>query len=154
MNENDLFKTALNKAMALCAGREYCSDDIRSKLGSWGISSDDAGKILETLVKEKFLDDRRYAEAFVKDKYRQNKWGRIKITSMLRMKNIPGDIIDSALKAIDEDEYRQTVREIVMSHRSSIKAKNKYDLKGKLMRFGLSKGFESNLLYDLMDDID
>lgn len=154
MDENDLFKTALNRAMALCAGREYCSDDVRNKLGSWGIRSDDAGKIMEILVKEKFLDDRRYAEAFVKDKYRQNKWGRLKIASMLRMKNIPGDIINLALQAIDEDEYRQTVREIVMSHRKSVKAKNNYDLKGKLMRFGLSKGFESNLLYDLMNEID
>lgn len=153
MNENDLFKTALNKAMALCAGREYCSDDIRNKLGSWGIRGDDGVKILEILVKEKFVDDTRYAEAFVKDKYRQNKWGRIKIASMLRMKNIPGDIIDLALRAIDEDEYRLTVRETVMSHSKTIKAKNKYDLKGKLMRFGLSKGFESNLLYDLMDEI-
>lgn len=154
MNENDLFKTALNRAMALCAGREYCSDDIRSKLESWGIRGDDSVKILEILAREKFLDDRRYAEAFVKDKYRQNKWGRLKIASMLRMKNIPGDIINSALQAIDEDEYRQTVREIVMSHRKSVKAKNNYDLKGKLMRFGLSKGFESNLLYDLMNEID
>ena len=154
MDETYLFKTSLNRAMALCAGREYCSDDIRSKLGSWVIRSDDAGKIMEILVKEKFLDDRRYAEAFVKDKYRQNKWGRLKIASMLRMKNIPGDIINLALQAIDEDEYRQTVREIVMSHRKSVKAKNNYDLKGKLMRFGLSKGFESNLLYDLMNEID
>ncbi|HOW10677.1 MAG TPA: regulatory protein RecX [Bacteroidales bacterium] len=154
MNENDLFTTALNKAMALCAGREYCTDDISGKLGSWGIKGDDAGKILEILVKEKFIDDRRYAEAFVKDKYRQNKWGRLKIASILKMKNIHGDIINLALQAIDEDEYRQTVREIVLSHRKSIKAKNDYDLKGKLMRFGLSRGFESNLLYDLINEID
>lgn len=154
MNENDLFRTALNKAMTLCAGREYCSDDILGKLGSWGIRGDDAGLIIETLKKEKFIDDRRYAVAFVKDKYRQNKWGRLKIASMLRMKNIPGDIIDSALQSIDEEEYRQTVREIVMSHRKSVKAKNNYDLKGKLMRFGQSKGFESNLLYDIMNEID
>jgi len=154
MDDNDFFKTALNRAMALCAGREYCSGDIRSKLDSWGIKSDDAIKILEILVNEKFIDDIRYAEAYVKDKYRQNKWGRMKIASMLRLKKIPGNIIDSAMQTIDEDEYRQTVREVVMSHNKSVKAKNSYDLKGKLMRFGLEKGFESNLLYDIMNEIE
>jgi regulatory protein len=58
------------------------------------------------------------------------------------------------METIEEDDYRQTLREILSSHKRFIKAKNQYDLKGKLMRYGLSKGFESNILYDLLNEGD
>jgi len=154
MTENSLIKTALNKAMALCAGREYCSEDIRYKLDSWGLKSHDAESVINTLIKENFINDKRYAEAFVKDRYRQNKWGRLKIASQLRAKRIEPGLIDMALSLLDEDDYRQTIREILASHRKSIKAKNQYDMKGKLMRFGLSKGFETYILYDILNDLE
>jgi regulatory protein len=154
MTADENFKSVLSKAMSLCATREYCTDDISNKLESWGIKSPDTEKILSILTAEKFLDDRRYAEAFVKDRYRHNKWGRIKIAAQLRIKRIPHDIIISAMETIEEDDYRQTLREILSSHKRFIKAKNQYDLKGKLMRYGLSKGFESNILYDLLNEGD
>ena len=154
MTADESFKSALGRAMSLCATREYCTDDIMNKIDSWGINRSDAEKITGILTAEKFLDDRRYAEAFVKDRYLHNKWGRIKIAANLRIKKIPQELITSALETIDENDYRQTLREILSSHKRSIKAKNQYDLKGKLMRYGLSKGFESNILYDLLNESD
>jgi regulatory protein len=152
MAENTLKKTALNKAMALCARREHCSEDIRMKLDSWGLNNCDAESVINTLIKEKFINDKRYAEAFVKDRYRHNKWGRVKIAAQLRAKRIAPELIASALSSIDEDDYRQTIRETLVSHRKFIKAKNQYDLNGKLLRFGLSKGFESHILYDILNE--
>ena len=65
--------------MALCAGREMCLSDIRRKLILWGVKSDDTDNILNLLIQGKFIDEKRYAAAFVKDKFRYNKWGKIKI---------------------------------------------------------------------------
>ena len=150
MTENQLYKSALSKAMTLCSRREYCIDDIRNKLLSWKVGEYDSEKIIAILQKENFLNEERYAEAFVKDKFRSNKWGRIKIRSGLRLKKIKGDVITAALGSIDQDLYLRTIEELLKSHRRSIKAKNQYDLKGKLLRYGLSKGFESDLLYDIL----
>lgn len=149
---SNLYKTALKKAMALCAGREICTTDIKHKLTSWGIEGKDIEEILNKLTREKFIDEERYASAFVKDKFRYNKWGKIKIASALKLKNIPEEIIRRSLEAIDKDTYLEVLRDLITHHRKTIKAKNQYDLKGKLLRFGLSKGFESHLLYDLLNE--
>jgi regulatory protein len=153
MTENTLINAALNKAMALCASREYCSEDIRAKLDSWSVNNQDADKIINKLIGENFINEKRYAEAFVRDKYHHNKWGKVKIASQLRVKRIAPDLIDSVLATIDEEQYRQAIRDILASHRKFIKAKNQFDLKGKLMRFGLSKGFESHILYDILNEL-
>jgi regulatory protein len=153
MAENTLYKMSLTKAMALCSRREYCSEDIRAKLQSWSVSEKDAEKIISALIKENFLNEARYSEAFVKDKFRYNKWGRVKIAAHLKAKSIPGELIRSALDSIDDELYRNTLKELIASHRKSVKAKNQYDLKGKLLRYGLSKGFESSLLYDILNDL-
>lgn len=154
MTENSQDKTALNRAMALCASREYCSEDIRIKLDSWGIKGQNAENIISSLVRENFINEQRYAEAFVKDKYNHNKWGKAKIAAHLRAKKIASESIESALSLVDEDQYKQTIREILASHRKFIKARNKYELKGKLIRYGLSKGFESHILYDILNDLE
>jgi regulatory protein len=151
MGENLLFKTALNKAMALCAGRELCSYDVMQKLTSWGIKGDDSVKILDQLTSGNFIDEERYAIAYTKDRFRHNKWGRIKIGSALRLKRIPEVLIKTALATIDEGEYSDLLKSIIIKHGKSVKAKNQYDLKGKLLRHCLSKGFESHLVYDLLN---
>jgi len=154
MNENSFYGAILSKAMALCSKREYCSDDIRSKLRSWGAGEADSEKIISTLISENFLNETRYASAFVRDKFNYNKWGKVKIAAHLRAKQISPGIITSALNLIDNELYMRTMKEIITSHRRHVKAKNQFDLKGKLLRFGLSKGFESNLLYDILNDSD
>lgn len=154
MTENSLYETALAKSMALCSEREYCIDDIRNKLNLWGVDDKDREKIINTLIRENFINEVRYASAFVKDKFNYNKWGKVKIETHLRAKKIPQEIIARALDSIEDELYRKTVKEIISSHRKYIKAKNQFDLKGKLLRYGLSKGFESSLLYDILNDFD
>ena len=154
MAENTLFKTALERAMTLCSRRELCSNEMRSKLLSWGLSENDNEKIILLLIKEKFINDERFAQAYVKDKFYINKWGKIKIASHLKTKNIPLDIIRTALDNIDTEFYKRTLADLMSDHRRIVKAKNQYDLKAKLMRYGLSRGFESSLLYDLLNDLE
>ena len=151
MSESALFKTALNKAMALCSRREYCIRDIQDKLESWGLGYSDNMKIIDLLKKENFINEERFATAFVKDKFNYNKWGKIKISSHLRAKQIQGNIIKTALDSIDQEVYTKVINDLIISHRRSVKAKNQYDLKAKLLRYGLSKGFESSIVYDVLN---
>jgi regulatory protein len=150
MAGNSLIDIAINKGMSLCAGREYCYSEIRQKLISWGVKNEDFEKILKILSDGKFIDEERYAIAFTKDKFRYNKWGKIKIGSALKMKRIPDEKINIALNTIDGDEYLDVLRNIIEKQKRTVKAKNQYDLKGKILRHALSKGFESRLVYDLL----
>ena len=154
MSEKTAFTTALSKAMALCSRTEYCRSDIRKKLQSWGISSGDENRVIKHLVNEKFINDERYAKAFVRDKFRYNKWGKLKIAAHLRAKKIDEEAVGSALDEIDSDEYINLIKNLINSHRKTIKAKNQYDLKGKLLRFGSSKGFESSILYEILNEME
>jgi regulatory protein len=149
-----LFNTALHKAMALCAGREMCYSDIRQKLISWGVKSEDTEKVLLLLTQGKFVDEERYAAAFVKDKFRYNSWGKIKIEIALKRKKIPDELIRKSLDSIDKEEYLELIKSIIAKQRRTIKAINQYDLKGKLLRHCLAKGFEIQLLYDLLNEVE
>jgi regulatory protein len=154
MSEKALFKIALEKAMAQCSRREYCCDDIQNKLSLWGVENNDAGKILGILINDNFINESRYATAFVRDKFKYNKWGKVKIAAHLRSKKLPPDIINSSLDSIDNNLYTKILKELIETHRKSVKAKNQYDLKAKLLRYGLSKGFESRLVYDILNEIE
>jgi len=151
MPENEQFKSALNKAMALCAGREYTAGDVLSKLRLWGLEENESGRIIKLLKNDNFINEERYALAFARDKFRYNKWGKLKITAHLRSKNLSDEVIRKAVDSIDDETYHKTIENIISAHRRTVKAKNQYDLKAKLLRYGLSKGFESHLLYDLLN---
>ena len=149
----ELFKIALSKAMAICSRQELCCEDIRNKLLSWGMGNNDAGKIIEILQNENFINESRYAAAFVRDKFKYNKWGKVKIAAHLKSKKIASDIINNALDSIDHDQYINLLRGLIENHKKTVRAKNQYDLKAKLLRYGLSKGFEGNLLYDILNEM-
>jgi regulatory protein len=119
---------------------------------AWGIESNDSDKIISSLIKEKFIDESRYASAYARDKCNYNKWGKIKIGSNLKSKKIPSDIIKQSLESIDYEVYKKLIVNLLTMHRKKVKAKNQYDMKAKLMRFGLSKGFESSLLYEILGE--
>lgn len=153
MPESEIFKVSLNKSMAQCSHKELCSEDIRKKLSLWGVENNDIEKIIGILIKEKFIDETRYAHAFVRDKFKYNKWGKVKIASHLKSKKLSPDIIGPALDEIDHDQYVKFIRGVLEGHRRSVKAKNQLDLKSKLLRYGLSKGFESSVLYDILGEM-
>jgi regulatory protein len=152
MSENALYKTALARAMALCANREFCISGMQNKLQFWGVNEKDREKIIFLLRNEMFINEERFSLAFVKDKFNINKWGKIKIASYLKAMNIPAEIIKKALDSIDNEIYKKTLFTLISDHRRSVKAKNQYDLKAKLLRYGLAKGFESSVLYDILND--
>ena len=149
---NDVqYNEALKRAAALCSRQEQCARHIREKLVQWNVEEHNAEKIIQRLTEEKFLDDHRYAEYFVKDKFRLNRWGKVKITHMLRHKGIGEDSIQDALHQIDKDEYYRICADLIRNKSASLKEKNLFTRKGKLYRFASGRGFESDLIHRILN---
>jgi regulatory protein len=147
------YEIALSNAMALCSKAEKCISDIKSKLNEWGVPSDDAQKIIKALIAEKFIDEERYACFFVRDKFRFNQWGRVKIVFMLKSKKIPSAIIDEALQEIDDEAYLDLLIKLFQEKSKKTRFINEYDKKGKLMRFAQSRGFEFETINEALKTI-
>jgi regulatory protein len=147
-------KQALAKCMKICSVREYCVDDILKKLTNWEISEKDKVSIIEYLISEKFIDNKRYAIAYVKDKFTFNKWGKIKIKYNLKQKHIENSIVDDALNNIiaDNDYYNTAKHEIIKKYKT-IKGNNDFEIKQKILRYMSSKGFESSVVFDILNKI-
>ena len=132
----------LYKLAAKCSISEQCLSDIEGKLAKYDLPEKEKTRILRHLVEEKYIDDSRYTEAYVRDKYRLNKWGRMKITQGLRIKGIDNETISEAMGAIDETEYLSILRDLIKAKRKSTKGKSDYEINGKLARFASGRGFE------------
>jgi regulatory protein len=140
-------QTAFNKASAICSRSETCTFDIMEKLKTWELNEDDSLVVVNQLKEEKFIDDERFARAYVKDKFRFNNWGRQKIAYMLHSKNISREIQEAAFEEIEAVNYSDKLLQLLTDKAKTIKAKDKYDKRNKLMRFALGRGFESNKIY-------
>lgn len=134
---------AIQRVQALCARQERCSHDIRLKLKQWQISNVEIEKIIKHLIIDGFINDERYARMFVRDKSKFNKWGPKKIIYTLKSKYFSEDIIKIALEEIEHANDESTLKEILLKKKKGIRAKSPYDLKTKLIRFGISRGFEN-----------
>ena len=131
---------------ALCAQTEHCRQEMLDKMKRWGLDEGVKDRIISRLVKERFVDDERYARAFVKDKVRYNKWGRRKIQQALWMKRIDEHIQQQVLDEIEEREYLDVLRPLLKQKRKSVKAQNDYELNQKLIRFALGRGFTFDVI--------
>jgi regulatory protein len=135
-------RQALSKAMAICSKSEKCIFDIQKKLDAWEISPANAQEIIEQLIEEKFIDEERFTRYYVRDKFRFNKWGKQKLTYMLKGKRIPEKIIKKELAAINLDEYNNMLLKLIQEKACKVKFKNEFDKKSKLIRFAQGRGFE------------
>ena len=140
-----------------CSGAEHCCAEVRAMLDRHKVEADDIGRILKHLVKEGYVDEGRYADAFVHDKVRFAKWGRVKIGQALWQKRIPADVADAALSRIDEDEYMAALKDVVASRYRQTKGATEYERKMKTMKSVCSRGYEPALVrkvLNLQDSLD
>lgn len=136
---------------ALCAQSEHCQYEMVEKMRKWELSEEAQARVMAKLVAERYVDDERYARAFVKDKVRYNKWGRRKVEQALWQKRIDEDIRQRILDEIDDEEYLNVLRPLLKQKRRSTKATSDYELNRKLMRFALSRGFSFDLIRQCID---
>ena len=145
--ENEAYLTLA----ALCAQAEHCQYEMLEKMRRWELSEEAQARVMAKLIKERYVDDERYTQAFVKDKIRYNKWGRRKVEQGLWQKRIDEDIRKRVLDDVDDDEYLSVLRPLLKQKRKTIKAKNDYELKQKLMRFALGRGFTFDIIRQCLD---
>ncbi|MBP5776577.1 MAG: RecX family transcriptional regulator [Prevotella sp.] len=136
---------------ALCAQAEHCQQEMRDKMKRWTVDETVQNRIIARLVKERYIDDERYARAFVKDKIRYNKWGCRKVQQALWLKRIDADIQQKVLDEIDEKEYLDVLRPLLKQKRKTIKAQSDYELNQKLLRFALGRGFTFDIIRQCID---
>ena len=145
---------ALQKLAALCSQSEHCTTEMKEKMTRWGIDEDAQQRVVEYLVANRYVDDRRYARSFVNDKLKYNKWGPRKIEQSLWMKHIDESIQREALDDVDNEEYISVLRPLLTSKRKTTKAETDYEMNQKLLRFAIGRGFTFEQVKEVIDDVD
>lgn len=148
MENNERAAEEVFKRMAgLCSHTEQCSPEIRKKITLAGLSRDEADEIVEKLKAEKFIDDGRYVRSYVADKFKINKWGKIKIRHYLKMKGLSDEFIQNGLDEIDMEEYRELLVKTLKEKARTVKSKNRYEKMGQIIRFAQNRGFEPEIIH-------
>jgi len=143
-------KTALAKAEHYCAYQERAQQEIRNKLYDWGLHAAEVEDIISELIVTNFLNEERFANAYVSGKFNINKWGKIKIKQGLKFKKVPEKMIIRALNSIDYDDYLKAILDGADKKLRTITEKDPYKKKHKLISYLLGRGFENNLILEVL----
>ena len=143
---------ALPRAKHYCAYQERSHREVKDKLYGFGLNTKEVDQILSTLIEENYLNEERFAIQFAGGHFRTKKWGRVKITHALKQKQVSPYCIKKALKQIDEDEYLKTLQKLFEEKLKTLKSeKNIFIKKRKLQDHLLQKGFENDLIREMMN---
>jgi regulatory protein len=142
---------ALQRLTALCARAEHCAYEMTEKMHRWGIDEAAQARIMAYLTEHRYVDDERYARAFVLDKIRYNHWGRRKVEQALWQKHIDEDIRQRVLGEVDTRVYADMLRPLLQQKRRTTTASSPYELQQKLIRFALGRGFDFETIRQCLD---
>lgn len=134
------------KASYYCSLSEHCVKKVKEKLVQWETPKEYIDPIIDKLLEDDYINEERFAKSFVKDKFRFNHWGRIKISTHLRALGISSENIATAMQEIGDEEYTKMLDEIVEKKRKTIKKGTDYEIRAKLLRHALSRGFEYDIV--------
>jgi regulatory protein len=135
-----------------CSYQERTHKEVAGKLYKMGMIPQVIDEITISLMQNNFLNEERYAKAFVGGKFRINKWGRIKIKQALALKGVSSQNIQIGLAEINQEAYQNAIIKLLNKKSVSVKAKNKYEKKQKLLKYLQQKGYEINLVLELIDE--
>lgn len=144
-------KEALGKMAKFCAYQERCQSEIKHKLFGVGLSNEEIDNIICDLIEHRFLDEERFAKAFVRGKFKQKGWGRIKIQQHLNQKQISSFCQKKGMLEINENDYLSKLEEIILKKSNSLKTEDQLIRKNKTAKYAISRGFESELVWEVLD---
>ena len=147
-------KEALHKIENFCAYQERCHEEVGSKLRTMKMDSDEIDQIMAHLIAENFLNEERFACSFARGKHRIKHWGKIRIVNELKFRNISQTIINIALREITPEEYLETFHALAERHWESIRENNTLKKRKKFCDYMLRRGFESNLVYEKVKELE
>ncbi|HNX96292.1 MAG TPA: regulatory protein RecX [Candidatus Aminicenantes bacterium] len=146
-------RAACARAAAVCSRTEICASDVLGRLKGWGLTEEEARPVVDYLEDHGFIDDERFARAYVRDKFRFNGWGKRKISFMLQAKGIGPEVQSIALAEIDDQASAGRLRQLLTVKAQSVRARDRHDLRQKLMRFGLGRGFAMEEIATVLAEI-
>jgi regulatory protein len=152
-NRELIVKEAYSKMAQLCSRSEQCSADIRKKMIAWEIMDELVDEIIIKLKEEKFIDDERFVKAYVSDKFRLNKWGKIKMRYYLKAKGLNDELIEIGLNEIKDEQYKKVLISILKEKAKKIKSDNKFEKMGQIIRFAQSRGFEPEVIHRYLSEV-
>jgi regulatory protein len=135
-----------------CAYQERSESEVRQRLKKYKIDDQEIIDIITKLKEDNFINNERFAKLFASGKFRNNKWGRVKIRYELKRKSIDDKFIDKALESIEGDDYFQLIRKLIETKKKNLVDKNAFRLKNKIANYLFSKGFESELVWQILDE--
>jgi len=143
----------LSKCRSFCTFQDRSLREVKAKLQSWQLRDNISEKIIKTLKKEDVLNEDRFCRSFARGKFRINKWGKNRIMFELTKKGIPELMAQIGLDEIDEKEYQETIEKLIKTKCSELKKKDSANPKGKIARYMIAKGFESDLVWNNINRI-
>ncbi|MBN1197919.1 MAG: RecX family transcriptional regulator [Bacteroidales bacterium] len=153
MKLSPLFDSLLQKLEHYCSYQDRCTRDIQRKMKEWKVPENLQEKLLKQLRSEGFIDDRRFALSFVRGKFHANKWGRIRIAGELRARGLPEALISEALQEVGEEEYQETIRQLITRKNREINPEKMVNKRKKILTFVVGKGFETDLVLRIIQEI-
>ena len=145
-------KEAQLRLSSLCAKAEHCSGEIAEKMQNWGLEEEAKERIINQLIKEKYIDDERFTQSFVNDKITYNKWGRRKIEQALYQKRIAKDISNKILDDVPDEEYIKILHPLLTNKMKTITGRSDYERSMKLIKYAMSRGFDMNIIRECIDN--
>jgi regulatory protein len=142
---------ALQKLKHYCGYQERCHQEVQQKLYELGVWKKDHDEIIAALIEENYLNEERFAEAFVGGKWRMKQWGRVKIKYELKQRQVSEYCIKKAMKQIPEEEYLQVLKELATEKYAALKSDQYIVRRKKTMDYLLQKGFESELVRQALE---
>lgn len=143
----------LAKMQNYCSYQERCLLDVKSKLESWDVQEKVVDEIISELIKQDYLDEERFAKIYAGGKFRINKWGKNKIIRELNKKQIPDIYIQIGLREIDDEEYFNTLKEVISKKDSTLGIANSEKRMQKLANYAISKGYSASLVWQVLNQI-
>ena len=138
---------AKEKLYSFCAYQERTHQEVKNKLYGYGLYRDEVEELISHLIEEKFLNEERFAKAYVGGKFRVKGWGRLKIVNALEAKGITANCISIGLKEIDEKDYLDTLKSILQKKVATIESDNAFVIRDKAGRYAISRGYEPAMVW-------
>lgn len=136
------------KAESYCAYQERAQQEVRDKLYSWGLHEEEVENTIAQLIEDNFLNEERFAKAYVLGKFRMQGWGKIKIKQHLKQKRVSEPLIRIAMREIINEDYEKKLQETMVKKVNKPLSEISMREKAALIRFLQAKGFENDLIFN------
>ena len=142
---------AIEKMKKYCAYQERCQSEVRQKLYEFALNNDEIENALCSLIEQNFINEERFAKTFARGKFRQKKWGKVKIKQHLKQKQISDYCIKTALEEIDTEDYLATLDLVLSKKEELLNEENDFIKKQKIAKHAINKGFENDLVWNYLN---